>query len=181
VHEPELARHAAGPDRDMNPSAETYADLYTMNFKSVNVLCRDLTEDEARRRPDGRQNPALWMLGHITTYRAELLRMLGAEPSRGKGLAASFGRDVRADEAAWPGVTELLADLAALHSELVERLKSLGEAAFEPTVTTPAGVKMPAVAFLHFHESYHLGQLGYVRTWLGKSALVRPRSANPPA
>jgi hypothetical protein len=28
------------------------------------------------------------------------------------------------------------------------------------------------VAFLAFHEAYHMGQLGYVRKWLGHSALA---------
>jgi hypothetical protein len=165
----------------MKPSAETYADLYTMNFQALRALCRDLTEDEARRRPDGRQNPALWMAGHVATYRFEALSLLGGTPSSGAGLKALFGQDVRSDPATWPTLADVLADLGALHRELVDRIRALGDAAFDPVVTTPAGSQLPAIAFFHFHESYHLGQLGYVRTWLGKSPLVKPRAGAPPA
>ena len=42
------------------------------------------------------------------------------------------------------------------------------------------GAQVPAMLFYHFHESYHVGQLGYVRTWLSKSPLVKPRSEATP-
>jgi DinB superfamily len=165
----------------MTPTAETYVDFFTMNFKALGALCRDLTEEEARKRPDGRQNPALWMVGHIATYRHEAIVLLGGAPSRGAHLKGLFGRDVRSDASAWPSLEAVLADLAALHAEHVGRIRALGAAAFEPLVTTPAGAEVPAIVFFHFHESYHLGQLGYLRTWLGKTPLVKPRSAAPPA
>jgi hypothetical protein len=161
----------------MRPSAETYADLYTMNFRAIRAICRDVDDDEALRRPDGRQNPMAWMVGHIATYRAEALGMLGAPPERGSDLKRLFGKDVRSDSTSWPPMSGILAQLRDLHDALVGRLRSLGDAAFDRTVDTPAGVKVPAVLFLHFHESYHLGQLGYLRTWLGKSPLVAPGPA----
>lgn len=165
----------------MTPTAETYCDLYTMNFRAIRALCRDLSEEDARRRPEGRQNPALWMVGHVATYRFVSLTMLGGAPSRGQGLEALFGRDARSDAAAWPTLAGVLEDLAALHEEHVGRIRALGDAAFEPTVPTPGGLMMSAIVFFHFHESYHVGQLGYVRTWLGKSALVKPRTPGPAA
>src|SRR5262245_39079532 len=95
----------------MRPGADTYADLFTMNYKSVRVLTRDVTEAEARRRPDGVRNPMLWIAGHVATYRAKALETLGARPPRGEGLAAVFGKDVRSDEATWPALASVLEDL----------------------------------------------------------------------
>lgn len=158
----------------MKPSADTYADLFTMNFQAVRALVRDVTEDEARRPPDGRQNPMLWIAGHVTTYRVEALSILGATPGRGLGLKASFGKDMHADPATWPSLAQVVADFSELHPVLVETLKGLGDAAFDKMTVTPGGTKVPAIVFMHFHESYHVGQLGYVRTWLRKSPLVRP-------
>jgi hypothetical protein len=165
----------------MKPTAETYVDLFEMNFRAIRALCRDVTEEEARKRPDGRRNPMLWIAGHIATYRAEALSRLGAPDPRGESLRSSFGRDVQSDPASWPALAAVLSELADFHAALVERLRAAGDAAFDATVTTPAGQTVPAIVFLHFHESYHLGQLGYVRTWLGKSPLVRPGSGKPPA
>ena len=159
------------------PDAETYADLFTMNFRAIRSLFRDVSEDEARRRPDGRGNPMLWMLGHVTSYRAELLALLGEKPRRGDGLKAMFGKDVRSDEAAWLPAADLLAQLAELDDQLSACLRNLGDRAFEKRVDTPTRASVPAVSFLHFHESYHVGQLGYLRTWIGKGPLVPPGPA----
>jgi hypothetical protein len=162
----------------MRPGAETYADLFTMNYKAIRALTRDVTEAEARRRPDGVRNPMLWLAGHLATYRAAAIDTLGAAPPpRGQSLKCFFGKDVRADEAAWPALASVLEDLGELHTALVARLLTLGEAAFEKTTEVPGGARVPAIVFLHFHESYHVGQLGYVRTWLGKSPLVAPGPA----
>jgi uncharacterized damage-inducible protein DinB len=158
----------------MRPSAENYADLYTMNARAIRALVRDVTEEEARRRPDGRQNPMAWIVGHIAAYRGEVLAALGGPPDRAARLKALFGKDVKSDEAAWPPVAELANELRDLHDAIVERLRALGDAAFERTTKTPGGATVPALLFLHFHESYHVGQLGYVRTWLGKPPLVPP-------
>jgi hypothetical protein len=159
------------------PNAGTYADLYHMNFRAIRALFRDVSEEEARRRPDGRRNPMHWMLGHVTSYRAELLALLGETPRRGEGLKAIFGKDVRSEESSWPPVADLLAQLADLEEQLFACLRRMGDRAFEKKVDVPTGVAMPAVVFLHFHESYHVGQLGYVRTWIGKPALVPPGPA----
>lgn len=163
----------------MTPEARTYADLYTMNYRAVRALCRDVSEDEARRRPDGRQNPMLWITGHITTYRGELVKILGGDPGEAAPMRSTFGKDVRSDENAWPALSAVVAALTAAHERLVERITTLGAAAFDSMVDTPAGSRLPALLFLHFHESYHVGQLGYVRTWLGKSPLVTPGSHAP--
>jgi hypothetical protein len=158
----------------MKPSSETYADLFSMNFRAIRALTRDVTEDEARRRPDGRQNPVSWMVGHIATYRVEALSRLGIAVASGSGLRDLFGQDVRSDPHDWPALPELVATLSQLNDSLLSRLRTLGDAAFEPMITTPAGAQVPAILFLHFHESYHVGQLGYLRTWLGKAPLVKP-------
>jgi hypothetical protein len=158
----------------MTPDATTYVDLFTMNFRAIRSLCRDLTEAEARRRPEGRQNPVVWLAGHVTTYRGELAKLLGADGTRAAELRTSFGKDVVAEESTWPDLAEVLDRLSETHERIITRIGALGAAAFDPVASTPAGTRMPALVFLHFHECYHLGQLGYVRTWLGKSPLVAP-------
>jgi hypothetical protein len=155
------------------PDARTYADLFTMNYRAIRALFRDVSEDEARRRPDGRQNPMSWIAGHVAVYRAEAVGLLGGAAA-GRDLKPLFGKDVRSDPATWPPLAEVLAQLAGLQDALAARLLAAGDSAFEKTTATPAGVVLPTIVFLHFHETYHLGQLGYVRTWLGKSPLVAP-------
>jgi hypothetical protein len=39
-------------------------------------------------------------------------------------------------------------------------------------VASPDGTLRGALALLAFHDGYHVGQLGFVRKWLGFSALL---------
>jgi hypothetical protein len=115
-----------------------------------------------------------WIVGHVAAYRGEVLAALGGASERATRLKTLFGKDVTSGPAEWPPVAELANDLRELHEAIVARLRALGDAAFDRTIQAPGGATLPAMLFLHFHESYHVGQLGYLRTWLGKAPLVAP-------
>ncbi len=61
---------------------------------------------------------------------------------------------------------------AAIHAAL--------EQASEAQLSAPSPVQLPAVeptvrgavAFFGYHEGYHVGQMGYLRKWLGHPSLV---------
>ncbi len=159
----------------MSLDSSTYVDLFTMNFGAFRAVCRDLSEEEALRRPGGTQSPALWIAGHVAAYRQQLLRKIGGACDVGIDLLARFGRDTKPDFTGdQPKLADVTAAMSRIHAAFVEHLKKAGDAVLAVTTTTPAGAVLPLISFLHFHESYHLGQLGYLRTWLGKPPLVAP-------
>jgi hypothetical protein len=155
----------------MTTLSALYVDLFSLNAGAIRGTCRDVSDAEALRRPGPGQNPMAWMVGHIAVYRAEILAKIGGESGKASDLARLFGKDVPVTSTeGWPPLQELLRRFLSLHEALVERLRAAGEAAFE--TKTESG--LPVVSFMHFHETYHVGQLGYVRKWLGKDPLVPP-------
>jgi hypothetical protein len=80
-----------------------------------------------------------------------------------------------AERDAHPTLDELLARWRALDDAIARRLGELTEAELSapPTARLPSpdGTLRGALAAVAFHEAYHLGQLGYVRRWLGYSPL----------
>ena len=127
-------------------------------------------------RPQSGGNTAHWILGHVTYSRNGLLRMAGADvPS--EDWEAAFGRGAE------PGAGEDGPQVA----DLIERFQAAGErisAHFDSMSTeaaeAPAPYEMPdgsktvgdVLHFMYFHETYHLGQIGYIRRLEGLPGFI---------
>lgn len=133
-----------------------------------------LTADDLLRAPGDESTPALWLLGHITDSRSGLAVMLGVERERYRHDL--FGRGTRMRPETCPPVEEILAAYDEATAQLAERFEAV--TADELAAPAPRDLPTPdkslggAVAFLAFHETYHVGQLAYLRKWLGRGALV---------
>lgn len=149
--------------------------MFLMNANLLEKSCRDLSRQEWRRRPAEASNPVLWIVGHIIWNRSRALAMLGEEWTRpwlplfARGAALS-------DDAQYPAAEELM---AAWHDVAAHLTAALDAAAGE-TLAAPVAEKSPSydgtvggmVAFLAFHETYHVGQVSYLRCWLGHEGVV---------
>ena len=124
-------------------------------------------------QPGDASNPLTWVAGHLVASRDTVLKALGSEWSapwtslfaRGAKLAAP-GQYPGVEEIrrAWNDVSEqLAASLASVPADVLARPHE--KPSFDGTV---GGF----VAFLALHETYHVGQLGYLRKWLGYGQLV---------
>ena len=127
------------------------------------------------KRPEDSGNSMLWIVGHLTTYRYVICKYLGTELRR--PFPDLFIRGVRFDPAAnYPEIGELL----GYWNDISKRLTRAFDEVTESQLATPIERTFPgvsqtvhgAVSFLHFHESYHVGQLAYVRRLLKHSQLV---------
>jgi phage FluMu protein gp41 len=133
-----------------------------------------LTHEEFWEAPTTRNNPMLWVAGHLVQTRAQLLALLG-EPFD-TGWEALFNRGATIGDAnGYPSRDEierlmrdvsqrLQAKLAALDDEHLAQPPSLGA----PGARTVAD----QVAGFAFDDSYHVGQMGYIRKALGYPALA---------
>ncbi len=117
-------------------------------------------------------NPPHWILGHIVTSRRYLARKLGAALSAEPWEALFVQGSQPRESSAYPAPALLVADFAATGARLYERLQALDER----EAARPFGASFPDGAetlgegaeFLHFHEAYHLGQLGLARRLTGR-------------
>jgi uncharacterized damage-inducible protein DinB len=121
-------------------------------------------------KPSDDSNHLLWIVGHVVVHRALIPKLLGREWSapweklfvRGaKSAAPELLPSVDEIKRAWAEVAELLtASLAVATAEVVAQPKKEKMPSFDDTLGG-------SIAFLSFHETYHLGQMSYLRKWLG--------------
>jgi DinB family protein len=125
-------------------------------------------------RPSQHNNPILWLVGHLVRTRARLLSAIGEPFDTGWGDAFARGSTVE-DRARYPSRDEIAHMMVTVSPRLYGKLESLTEA----ELAQPASGPVPSIktlgdlaTFLTAHESYHVGQLSYIRKSLGLPGLV---------
>jgi hypothetical protein len=123
----------------------------------------------------GRSNPMIWIAGHLTLSRCNLANLVGdAREAPWPHLFArgSKGGDLRQ----YPEISEILKAWSDLSDSLMSRLGVMSHeelsARVDREIPTTDGTVRGAVAFSAYHEAYHIGQMGYLRSWLGHGGLV---------
>jgi uncharacterized damage-inducible protein DinB len=136
-----------------------------------------LTHDELWKAPTDRNNAMLWIAGHVVQTRALILRLLGEAVDTGWGML--FDRGVPAANVAdanrYPSRDEIEKAMREITPRLHAKLASLDDTylAGSPRMQLP-GTKTVAdeLGFFALHESYHVGQLSYIRKRLGYPGLA---------
>jgi hypothetical protein len=150
-----------------------FANVRAMFARSTAIFSKT-TEGVAPEKwltqPGDDSNHLLWIAGHMVVHRAMAAKVLGQtwEAAWAK-LFARGQKRVQGEQypkpaevlEAWRDVSEkLTAGLANPNFHELEKPAAKGAPTLDGTVGG-------TVSFLCFHELYHLGQLGYVRKWLG--------------
>jgi uncharacterized damage-inducible protein DinB len=167
----------------MEPQVRPLAALYNLNTDLLLNCLEGLSDSEAQRRLEAGGNSITFLAEHLTDSRHFLVARLGhtlVNP------IARYLADVRSmdDITEWPSLEEIRSAWLAVSTHLQAVLGRLSAAELvEPTAqrflaedTTRLGM----VAFLVQHDSYHLGQIGFIRRQLGKPPMSyarRPRAA----
>lgn len=159
----------------MDPVVASFAQFVGLNDHLLNKSLEGLSDVQLRQHPDGESNPMLWIAGHIAATRNLLAKALGT----GIDLpwAGKFGQKTQPEEDGdYPSGSEVLAALKVLGDQLRERLAQMADA--DLSKPAPRDVPIPdksvrgLIAFVVYHESYHLGQLVYLKKWLGYPGAV---------
>jgi len=148
---------------------------FNRNAAMLSKSLDGLSPEEWTRRPCPTSNPVLWITGHLVWARSRALAILGEEWSRPWLPLFARGASL-ADDAGYPSHEEVLAGwhevsgrlTAALESAPVDRLTAAAPEKSPSFDGTIAGY----VAFMAFHETYHVGQAAYLRCWMGHSRVV---------
>ena len=129
-----------------------------------------VTRDALVTRPGPQSNPLLWVAGHLVQQRTRLLGALG--PARQIPWDDIFGTgSIIGDLRVYPSIGELEAVWRSSTDELLRRLQNIGSG--ELTAPSPEwlrsqdGTLLGALSFAALHEAYHIGQMGFIRKWLG--------------
>ncbi len=149
--------------------------IYGFGSRLLADSVNGLSEDEWFAQPGGTTNHMMFVIGHVVAVRGMVLRMLGQEWSASwEGL---FGRGAAlVERGQYPSVAEMSAALKDVSVRLSDALKSAPAEvlAREPRPGVPNfdGTNGGVVAFLAFHDAYHVGQAAMLRRWLGHSQVA---------
>ncbi len=159
----------------MHAQVAPLAEIFKLNQRLLVAALDGISAADAARRFEGNGNSPQWIAGHAVTSRALLAKIVGAgvEPP----WPDLFGRGAKPRDAKeYPLLATILRTWDEVSASLMKRLETVGEA----DLRAPAPFNLPvadktvlgAVSFLALHESYHVGQLGYLRKLLGRETLA---------
>jgi uncharacterized damage-inducible protein DinB len=162
----------------MDPRVSPLAMLYQLNTDLL-INCLDgLTDAEARTRLEAGGNSVTFLAAHLTDSRHFLVARLEHPLSN---PIAQYLADVRSieDIHEWPSLEELRSAWLAVSTHLQSVLSQLSESELDqanvhrfPLEDT---TRLGMIAFLVQHDSYHLGQVGFLRRQLGKPPMSYAR------
>jgi hypothetical protein len=148
--------------------------IYKLNNGLITRSLDGLSDADIWRVTPGGGNPIGWLLGHLTESRVGLLMALAHPMETGWGKL--FGRgSVLADPSAYPTRDAIEGVWRATHG----RMRDAFAALTDERLASPSTIDVPGaktlgdqIAFVAFHEAYHVGQIGYARKQLGRSTIA---------
>ncbi len=158
-----------------HPAVAPLALIFRINDSLAARSFAGLADTDVWRQPTDQSNPLLWIFGHMVNTRAQLLKVLGESFDTGWGDV--FDRGAGLHEASrYPTLETVQAVSREVNSKMYAKLGALtdGELASPaprrpvPAVQTTAEL----IAFLVMHDTYHVGQLAYVRKAIGHAAVA---------
>jgi uncharacterized protein YndB with AHSA1/START domain/uncharacterized damage-inducible protein DinB len=158
-----------------HPAVAPLALIFRVNDGLATRSLENATNEELWRRPTDKSNPMLWIFGHMVNTRAQMLKMFGESFDTGWGDVFDRGAGQH-DTVRYPTRETVQAVSQDVNSRLYAKLGALTDAELATPATrspTPA-VKtiVDQIAFLVMHDTYHVGQLAYVRKAIGHAAVA---------
>jgi DinB superfamily len=160
----------------LSPRLAVASQSYNLNSSFLKQGLAGLSDPDWLTRPNGHCNHILWIVGHLAYSRSMVLARLGNHWSKPwMHLYARGAKCAESPEAPTP------VDMMAAWDESCTRLNAALEAASDELLDMPApkpgppsadGLLCGTVNFMALHETYHVGQAAYVRSWLGKPGVM---------
>lgn len=149
------------------PDAETLIDSYRTTHMMISRMIEGLTHADSVVQPPFKGNALNWVLGHIIAGRNEALTFLDADPVWGEEELGLYktGSDPITSEDQGLTLEELRIAFNETQERLDDRLSEITAEELEVIVDTRFG-KRPLgehISGLHWHETYHTGQLELLR------------------
>ena len=147
--------------------------LFTVSHSALHMNIDGVTEDEALHQPAPCGNCLNWTVGHIVASRNGILHALGCELYWTPEQAARYKRG--SAPITGPGQGKPFDQLVHDFDRSGERIQTALDSLTEADLAKPHDAKQTVgewVSFLHFHESYHVGQTGLLRRLVGKKGAI---------
>lgn len=151
-----------------------FADVFRLNTTLFRNTLVGLDDTRASVRPNDRTNSVAFIAGHLVESRAWMARYLGLDVKAPFGGVLEHATSI--DQIAkLPALTEIGGSWDQISGLVLERFPLLAgsDLAALTTQRFPGvpGTVLGGIAFLIQHESYHIGQLAWLRKYLGFPAM----------
>ncbi len=159
----------------MSTAFGTIANMFNTNAQAFEKATQGVPPDQWLVRPGNDSNHLAWITGHVVVHRAMVARILGFQwTAPWEKLFARGAKLVAPDQ--YPKPDELQRSFQEVSGKLTSALPKVSEELLrkpvpkdQPSLDGTAG---GSIALLCLHETYHVGQLAYVRKWLGHGQAV---------
>ena len=144
--------------------------MFKTNTGLVKQTIDEVKPESWFQKPGDDSNHLMWVLGHLVWSRSNVLKILNQQVEIPSPKLFARGAQVASQDEypsvdemkrAWDEVSQKLS--ATLAGAPADRLN--GSALSSPPSFD--GKVSGNIAFMAFHETYHVGQLNYLRKWLG--------------
>jgi uncharacterized damage-inducible protein DinB len=164
----------------MDQQVAPLAKVYELNTDLLLNCLQDLSDAEARRCLSGGGNSIAFLAAHLADSRHFLAGRLGSPLANPLAHYLAEARSI-ADVREWPALDEIRAAWLEVSRYLQGVFESLtAEKLREDKVHRfPLGdsTRLGLITFLAQHDSYHLGQVAFLRRQLGRDAMSYARGA----
>ena len=146
---------------------------FDMNARSVDLNTEGVTHQDSLFQPAPGGNCVNWVVGHIVASRNSVHKLLGLAPAWKEGADRyDRGSQPITDPADAEPLDIVLERFRASQTAVAGALEAADDADMSAAVDDgkPLGAQL---AFLAFHESYHVGQLGILRRLLGRDPAIK--------
>ena len=159
----------------MNPRVAPLADLYNLNTNLVNKTLENLSDDVAHKRVNDTGTSLHWIIGHITNSRHYVGGLFKAGTQFEKSDLFNGGIPIK-EPSEYPSITEIKKTFEDVSEKFMKRLEELTDddinKKLENKLPVDDDTMLAAISFFSLHESYHVGQLSYIRRQLGMDGLT---------
>ena len=159
----------------MDQALAAVAPLFHANDQLFHRALDGIKPEDLLRIPQAGSNPLIWIAGHLMTSRVSLTRVAGERIENPWSNIFSRGATVDAN-ITYPEISDIVSLWDTTTTSLMKQLEGLDDATLSEQASFPVPTgdktKRGAIVFLNFHETYHIGQMAYLRKWLGYSQLV---------
>ena len=158
-----------------HPAIKPVAFIFASNDGLAERSFQGVAEADLWKRPTPQTNGMLWIFAHMVATRANILKLLGDNFDTGWG--EMFGRGAALQDTSGYPTREKIDEVSR---EVNRRLYTALGRLTDADVSKPASRAFTnavqtlgdQVAFLAMHDTYHVGQLAYVRKALGLPGVV---------
>jgi hypothetical protein len=151
--------------------------LLKIENELIHQQTEGLSQADTLIQPQPTGNCMNWVLGHLLDTQVEMLSILrearvGSDPELKRYTRGSA--PITTESGGILSLADLICGLDDTHGEIVKRLEEMNEVDFEQEIRIGERVRQRGwqVFFLHFHYTYHIGQLEQLRQLAGHSEQI---------